>query len=237
MYKILLTILSVFLISTISMAELKLKLRSDLTNSESQTIFSNNLESNLKLELPTSLANSPNSDFLKMWMVGAMADVAFPMGDFGDLASTGFSFHAMLGYMVAKSILLKLSIGYQSFGSKDEQEGYEFSTSWVPVLFGANYVFNPGQKFMPYIGLALGLYFWSQSVTTPSYTIPGFGEYGGGEVSTTSTEFGIAPQVGFYYLISSATMLSVAVNYDLIFTEGSSTSVLAILAGVMFALQ
>ena len=237
MYKILLTTLSVILISTMSMAELKLKLHSDIASSEPQTIFSNNLESNLKLELPTNPTNSPNSEFLKMWMIGAMADVAFPTGDFGDFASTGFSFHVMAGYMVAKSILLKLSVGYQTFGSKDEQEGYESSTHWVPVLLGANYIFNPGQKFMPFIGLALGLYFWNQTVTSPSYSIPGFGEYGGGEISTTSTEFGVAPQVGFYYLISATTLLSVAAEYDIIFTEGSSTSVIAILAGVMFALN
>ncbi len=237
MNKLFLTFLSIILISTLGFAELKLKLTSDLEANNKASFGNHQLETNLQLVLPASVTNPSGNDFLKMWLVGALVDVAFPMGDFGDAAGTGFSFHAMAGYMIAKSILLNLTIGYQSFGSKSETEGYDYSSSWVPFLVGVNYVFNPGQKFMPFVGLGMGLYFLSTTVTTPSYSIPGFGEYGGGDISATSTEFGIVPRAGFYYLISPTTLLSVGLDYNLIFTSGSSSSALAILVGVLFALK
>lgn len=216
------------MISSSTMAEMKLKLRSDLANPQPQTIFDNNLETNLKLDLPPSLATSPNSEFLKMWLVGVFADLSIPTGDLGDAYSTGFSGHAMLGYMIARSVLLNISIGYTSFSEKESVEGADISFSWVPLLLGANYVFNPGKKFMPFIGAALGLYFISQS-----FSYSGFGQTF--EADDTSTEFGIVPRVGAYYLASASVLLALSLEYNIIFTEGSSSSALGILFGAMFA--
>ncbi len=234
MKKVLITFFALIMVSSLSFAQMQLRLPTEITGETSQSFLTNNLESNLKLDLPQNVT-APGNEFLKMWMVGIMADISFPMGDFGDAASTGFSGHAMIGYMIARSLLINLMVGYQTYGAKEEQEGYDYSASWVSVLVGLNYIFNPGKKFMPFVGFAVGLYFFSTTVTTPSVTIPGFGTIGGGEVSGSSTEIGIAPRAGFYYLLAATTMLAVTLQYDVIFSEGSSTSALAVMIGAMFA--
>jgi outer membrane protein W len=160
-----------------------------------------------------------------------MADATFPMGDFGDGWSTGFSGHAMVGYMIAKSILLNFSAGYVSFSEKESVEGSDNSFSWVPLLLGVNYVFNPGQKFMPYVGFALGLYLASYSF---SYTDI-FGQTYSGDESDSN--FGIAPRIGAYYLASAALLIALSAEYNVIFTEGSSTTSLGVLLGFMYALK
>jgi outer membrane protein W len=228
MQKVLCTLLIIFLVSSFGFAEMKLKLRSDLASPQPQTIFDNNLETNLKLDLPPSLATSPNSEFLKMWLVGVFADLSIPTGDLGDAYSTGFSGHAMFGYMIARSVLLNLSIGYTSFSEKESIEDADISFSWVPLLLGVNYVFNPGKKFMPFVGAAIGLFFISQSF---SYSF--FGQ--SYDESVTSTEFGVVPRVGAYYLASASVLLALSLEYNIIFTEGSSSSALGILFGAMFA--
>jgi opacity protein-like surface antigen len=215
-------------------AGMKLKLRSDLSNENTATLGNHNLETNLKLKLPAEVTNPGNNAFLKMWLIGIFADATLPLGDLGDSWSTGFSAHAMVGYMIARSILLNIAIGYTSFSEKESQEGYDNSFSWIPLLVGLNYVFNPGKKFMPFIGLALGLYFVSSSYSF-TYTI--FDETQTINGDASSTEFGIAPRLGAYYLVSAALLLSLTAEYNLIFSEGSSTSALGILFGAMFALR
>ena len=84
---------------------------------------------------------------------------------------------------------------------------------------------------MPFIGAALGLYLINFS--SPTYTI--FGQTFGGD--ETSTEFGITPRLGAYFLVSAAILLSISAEYNMIFTSGSTTSAIGILAGAMFALH
>lgn len=143
---------------------------------------------------------------------------------------TAFSGHAMVGYMIARSIMISLSVGYVKFTEKESIEGADNSFSWIPLLLGANYIFNPGKKFMPFIGFALGLYFISQSF---SYSFLGQNI----DESVTNTEFGIAPRVGAMVLVSAAIMISLALEYNMIFTSGSTSSALGILFGAMFALH
>jgi len=228
-------LLSLFLVSSLSInAQMKLQLSQEIAGDRPTSFMDNNLESNFKLELPPEVTNSAGNEFLNMWFIAILADATLPFGSFGDAVSTGFSAHAMFGYMIARSLLLNLSVGYVTFGEKESIEGFDQSWSWIPVLLGLNYVFNPGRKFMPFIGLAVGLYLlrWSQ---TSTYTILG-------QTQTISedgsdTEFGIAPRLGAYYLISAAILLTLTAEYNMIFTSGSSTTALGILFGLMFALR
>jgi len=225
-------VLILFVVSSISInAQMKLKLSQDISGDRPTSFMENNLESNLKLELPPEVTNPGGNEFLKMWFVGLMADATLPMGDFGNAWSTGFSAHAMLGYMIARGLLLNLSVGYVTFSEKETIEGQDFSYSWIPIMIGLNYIFNPGKKFMPFIGAALGLYL--TSFTSPTYTI--FGQTFGGDV--TSSEIGITPRLGAYFLVSAAILLSISAEYNMIFTSGSTTSAIGILAGAMFALH
>ena len=117
---------------------------------------------------------------------------------------------------------------------KESVPGLDNSYSWVPIIVALNYVFNPGKKFMPYVGLALGLYLISYSYSY-SYTV--FGQTVSGSFDESSTKFGIAPRLGALYAVSAAVLLSLSAEYNLVFTEGSNTSALGILFGFMYALK
>ena len=231
MRRTLFILFSFLVVSSLSInAQMKLNLSQELTGEQSPSLMDNNLESNLKLELPPEVTN-PGNEFLKMWFVGLLADATFPLGDFGENWSTGFSAHAMFGYMIARSLLLNISVGYTTFGEKETvQNTSDHSFSWIPVLLGLNYVFNPGKKFMPYIGVALGLYFWSQTFNFTFFNQTS-------ENTVTSTEFGVVPRLGAYYLVSAAILLSLSAEYNMIFTSGSTTSAFGVLFGAMFALH
>ncbi len=229
MKKVVYTFLALIIVSSFGFAQMKLQLPTEITGESSQSFLNHDLESNLKLDLPQQIT-APGGEFMKMWLIGIMADVTFPMGDLGDAWSTAFSGHAMVGYMIARSIMISLSVGYVKFTEKESIEGADNSFSWIPLLLGANYIFNPGKKFMPFIGFALGLYFISQSF---SYSFLGQNI----DESVTNTEFGIAPRVGAMVLVSAAIMISLALEYNMIFTSGSTSSALGILFGAMFALH
>ena len=207
--------------SFVANAQMNLKLQPEFSQEQNSTLGNHDIESNLKLDIPPEATSQVSNEFLKMWFVGVLADASFPLGDFGDAWSTGFSGHAMLGYMVARSILLNLSVGYVSFSEKESISNLDISFSWIPVLVGFNYIFSPEQKFMPYIGLALGMYFLRSSY---------------GDFTNTDSYFGVAPQLGAYYLASAAVLLTFSAQYNLLFTSGSSTTSLAVLVGAMFAL-
>lgn len=228
MMKVIYTFLALIVVSSISFAQMKLQLPTEITGETSQSFFNHELESNLQLQIPAEVLTPGNSEFLRMWFVGILADATFPFGDFGDIASTGFSAHAMVGYMIARSLLLNLSVGYVKFSEKEIQ-GFSNSYSWIPILLGLNYVFNPGKKFMPFIGLGIGIYLIHYSL---SYSF--FGQ--SLDQSGTDTEFGIAPRLGAYFLVSAAILLSLSAEYNMIFSSGSTTSALGVLFGAMFAL-
>jgi len=220
---------SLFVVLSLSInAQMKLQLSQELTGDRPTSFVDNNLESNLKLELPPGVTSPAGNEFLKMWFIGILADATLPFGDFGEGWSTGFSGHVMVGYMIARGLLLNLSSGYVTFSPKESVEGYDASFSWIPVLLGLNYIFNPGKKFMPFIGFGVGLYLISSTVSGSL-----FGQTF--DVSATTTEFGIAPRLGAYFLLSAAMLLSISAEYNMIFSEGSSINALGIMFGAMFA--
>lgn len=233
MKRTLLILFSFLVVSSLSInAQMKLNLSQEITNEKQNDLVENNLESNLKLELPPEVTNPGGNEFLKMWFVGLLADATFPLGDFGEGWSTGFSVHAMLGYMIARSLLLNVSAGYVSFSEKESFPDQERCFSWIPISLGLNYVFNPGRKFMPFIGLAAALYFISWSNT---YTYTSLGQTQTQTSETNDTEFGIIPRLGAYYMVSAAILLSLTAEYNMIFTSGSTTSAFGVLFGAMFA--
>ena len=230
MKRLFLTFLSIVLISSLSFAELKLKLPSDLTGENYQSIINKNLETNLKLEVPAEVVTSPADmkEFVNgMIILGLLADVSFPLGgdeDFGHIAGTGFSGHAMIGYVVANSWLITLRGGYVKFGEQTTS-GNDFGIDYtwtdnysqIPILLGAYYLFNTSSAFKPYIGLAIG-------IIIQNYTFDGTYSYSfGGQTYTdtetadkSSTGFGLVPALGSYYLVGSV-MINLAVEYNMLF--------------------
>ncbi|HEY6435434.1 MAG TPA: hypothetical protein VIY47_02510, partial [Ignavibacteriaceae bacterium] len=93
MYKVVLTVFSILLISSLSFAELKLKLPADLTGETTQSIINKDAESNLSLNVPAEIVPASGmKEFVKgMIILGILADASFPMGgdeDFGHIAGT-----------------------------------------------------------------------------------------------------------------------------------------------------
>jgi len=229
MQKVLLTVLTLVLVSTLGFAEMKLKLISDFTGETNSSFINNNLESNLNLSVAQEVVPPADmKEFVKgMIILGLLADVTFPLGgdeDFGHIAGTGFSGHAMIGYVVANSWLLTLRGGYIKYGEQttsgnDFGADYTWTNNYsqIPILLGAYYLFNTNSKFKPYIGLALGL-------IIQNYKFEGTYSYDFGGQTYTDTEtadksssgFGMVPALGTYYLLGSV-MLNLAVEYNILF--------------------
>jgi len=155
--------------------------------------------------------------------------IAIPTGDFGDAAGMGFGGSTTFMYEVSPMLHITGSIGYTTWGPKEDlPDGFDYSLSTIPVLVGAKYVLGKG-NFLPYVSAELGMHFLSSKVKV---TI--FGQTF--ESSDSEAKFGFAPGAGFFFAFSPKTMLDVNLKYNIITTEGSSTSYLGINAGVAFAL-
>jgi hypothetical protein len=228
MRKLFLTFFSFVLISSLSFAELKLKLPAEITGETTSSIISKNIEQNLQLTLPSEVVPpSDMKDFVKgMIMLGILADVSFPMGSddgFKHVAGTGFSGHVVGSYLVSPTFLISLRAGFITFGTQTEEGSepgytykYEDTFSQIPILLGAYYIFATGSGFKPYIGAALGVYFQTYKV---KWEESGFGYDFNLDDSFTNTGFGVVPAVGFYYFLGSV-VLQASVEYALLFSEG-----------------
>lgn len=227
MQKFFLFLVTFIVASSLTFAELKLKLPAEITGETTTSIINRNIEQNLKLSIPAEVV--PPADVREivkgMIMLGVLADVSFPMGGddgFGHIAGTGFSGHVMASYALAASWLLSLRAGYISFGTQTEEGGDEFSNykyedsySQIPILLGAYYLFATTGAFKPFIGASLGIfmqnysYTWTSSYGEQTYSVDG---------DASSTGFGVVPGAGFYYLMGSM-MLVASVEYAYIFSE------------------
>lgn len=161
--------------------------------------------------------------------VSVQGGVFLPTGDFGDAAGTGFGGTGTFLYDLTPMLQITGSIGYATWGSKEDlPSGWEWSFSAIPVQVGLRYALGKG-NFLPYVAAETGINFISSKVTV---------EYFGGTVTADESEskFGFAPGAGFLYKFNPKTALDVTLKYNMIFTEGSSTTYLGINAGVAFAL-
>ena len=148
MNKLLLTVLSIFLVSSLSFAELKLNLPADLTGETTQSILNNNLESKLNLALPSEVVPPANMmEMVKgMMLLGILADVSFPMGEdngFKHVAGTAWSGHVEFSYFVSPMFRIMVRAGYINFGTQTEEGSgsgysykYEDTFSQIPILVG-----------------------------------------------------------------------------------------------------
>jgi len=153
--------------------------------------------------------------------LGAGLVVSFPMGDFGESANTGFGATAVFELSFMPQLVGVANIGYISYGTDVD----EVSFSTVPLLFGVKYFFVPGVGFYG-IG-QLGFNFFSASVD-----IPDIGGFGGGSVSSTSTEFTFVIGAGYELPVGSNISLDFNGTFNLI----SDFNNLQLWAGAKFGL-
>ncbi len=157
--------------------------------------------------------------------VGAGVVVSLPMGDFGDVANTGFGGTAAFEMKFMPQLVGVGNIGYIMWGT--ESDNVDFSC--VPVMFGVKYFFVPGVGFY---GLGqIGLAFFSSTVEIPSFTIGGQ-TFGGGSESASDTEFSLSIGAGYEVPVSPTVSLDFTGAFNLI----SDANNIQLRAGAKFAL-
>ena len=155
--------------------------------------------------------------------IGANLNVAFPTGDMSDGVGIGIGGTVTGLYEFTKNISAGVQTGYTSFAEKDNN-GVTFSV--IPITAVGKYYFSES-NFKPYIGADLGLYLLKAkaSVSVSDYTF---------SASATETDFGVAPAVGFEYILSDKLSLDANAKYTDIFTSGSWTTYFGINVGLVY---
>src|SRR3546814_282563 len=85
--------------------------------------------------------------------VGAGIDLGLPMGDFGDGAKLGIGGTVKGMYGVGTAGQVELTLGYISFGAKENSSVASASTSIIPIFAGYRHHFN-GLYVEPQLGVS-----------------------------------------------------------------------------------
>ncbi len=131
-------------------------------------------------------------------------NVYFPVGDWSDVANTGFGGSATYEHQLSKQVAGVIYSGYTSFSS--DVEG--FSWTVVPLLVGAKFYFTP--KWDWYIAGLLGVDF-----VTADYSISAGGYTSEG--SESSTEF--AGNFNFGYEVKTSNKGSVDISAGFVYVN------------------
>jgi opacity protein-like surface antigen len=116
--------------------------------------------------------------------------------------------HVDLGE-IAKDIALFPDITYWS-ASKDPLKLSNFS-----INVNAHYNIAVQGQFKPYVGAGIGYNSFSTTVTLPSFTVGGFGTFGGGTVSGSASRLGINILAGANYKLNEMLTLVIEPRYVL----------------------
>jgi hypothetical protein len=85
--------------------------------------------------------------------------------------------------------------------------------NYVPILANISYYFNDSKrnKFIPYVQANVGAYFIGQQV-----------QLGINKIDNDNWHFGLAPEVGFWYVLGSDIMMSVNGKYNIALSSGTN---------------
>jgi len=168
-------------------------------------------------------------------------DYASPMGDFGDLYSSGFGGHLNIAYQLTDSWDLGANVGYKLWNADNDYYSQKFSElsgenvnvevdmpfSIIPIMIDGYYYFSRSE-FQPYLNLSFGVHLIK--INSNSYTLNG--EEHILNTSESKTEKAYKLGAGFNYLLSekiginfSATIdgNSMEISQDESSTDGSTT--------------
>lgn len=154
-------------------------------------------------------------------------NVALPMGNFGDVAGTGFGGTVQFEMQFTPQLYGTATAGYITWGGKDFGT-FSYSYSAIPILVGAKYYFMPSGGF--YGHGQLGLYMFSWDFEAPTYTVGG--ATFGGKQSESSSEFTFSFGAGYELPLSPKLMLDLSGAYIVISDLGH----VGFRAGVKFGL-
>ncbi len=165
--------------------------------------------------------------------IGPTAGITFPLGDFGDLAKSGF--HAGLtgdyglagGFAVGGDVVWHRSTGkdsYEKLLSAETGQPTDVTYDIVPVTVHAKYRFPGAVGYRPFVRAGLGLYHIASKIDSGP----------AGSHSSSDNNFGI--NLGGGSTIRSVGLVSLAVEgaIHIISTSGSSTNLLTVSATALF---
>lgn len=151
--------------------------------------------------------------------LSAGANLALPMGSFGDAAGIGFGATIGGDYIINEKLVGTATVGYIMWGGQEIDLGLGKITtdfSAIPVLVGAKYYLNKGF----YGHGQLGFHLFS---TTAKSTFTFFGNTTESEATGSSSEFTIGVGAGYemgsldlsagYYIISNTNYVGARVAY------------------------
>ena len=153
--------------------------------------------------------------------VGANAAIGIPMGDLGDVYSTGFGGGISGKYMINDNMAAGASFNYISLGSDNDAMEY----SIMPIVANFSYYFGT-EGFKPYAGLDLGVFMSKYKID--------LGFLGSSETSTS--DLGFAPVIGCEYAFTDAIALDANLKYNYIMTEGDASTLLGINIGIIYSI-
>ncbi|HYG17486.1 MAG TPA: outer membrane beta-barrel protein [Ohtaekwangia sp.] len=135
-------------------------------------------------------------------------ELALPMGDFGDVSGVGFGASVRYEGAINENLNWMGTVGFLTFSEKDD---FGVKISQIPIQAGIKYYFTESYSGF-YAGAELGFHIVKAKVDV-------FGE----SMSTSETEFGFAPQVGYhlanidialrYQIVSDADYVGVRLAY------------------------
>ena len=159
------------------------------------------------------------------------AELGLPMGDFGDAANMGFGGSLRYEMPMGDNLGLTATAGYLLFSGKDLDvlgvtiKGGDWSM--IPIQVGAKYYFQEQQDGF-YGMVELGVH--STKYTIPASTVTYYGvSITTPELSVSGTDLSYAPEVG-YHLAN----IDLGLRYQMVATEGSTTSYLGLRLAYVF---
>jgi len=162
---------------------------------------------------------------------GAMTGVSLPIGDFGDVANTGWHLTGFGEYRMDNfPATLRGELGYHSFGGTRVSAGpfsSEASYSMIPITVSAIYVLPSETQRRFHLMGGLGLYRTSADV---DYT----DEDGSFSFSNSSTDFGINIGGGINFPLGERIDAVAEARFHSIFTDGNSSNMIPISIGLRF---
>jgi len=147
--------------------------------------------------------------------------LAMPMGDFADVAKTGFGINVGGKYMLNEKMAVGANLGYFMMG--EEIDGVKISV--MPIMGSFTYYFG-SEGFKPYAGVDLG--FYSSKAKYDDNL---------GMDDDSETDFGFAPTVGFEYGFSDNLALDVNAKYNYINSDPDAQSFIGINVGIVYTLK
>ena len=153
--------------------------------------------------------------FAQDFLTGLTYSISVPTGETSDFISNTsfkglsidlrkfFSHNASIGFLVGWSTFEEETNETISTIVGDVSGAQSRLINSFPVMITTDYYFGEGREFRPFIGIGVGMYYFYQQLKQV-----------GENLESNKWHFGVAPEVGFVYLLESVyALVNVRYNY------------------------